>query len=85
MRAKVRPGWIVGGWLIALLASALLPIWNLADRIERNHLSKYIDPETGAWTPHVLWTFLGWWLPIAVPVSLLALACMFLNRPGDPR
>jgi hypothetical protein len=37
--------------------------------------------ETGTWLPHVYATFFQWWLPIAVPVSLLALACMFLNRP----
>jgi hypothetical protein len=78
-------GWIVGGWGFALLASALPPLFVLADRIERNHLGKFVDPATGGWTPHVYWQFLSWWLPIAVPVSLLALACMFLNRPADPR
>ncbi len=77
--------WIVGGWGFALLASALPPLWSLSQRIERNHLGKFVDEETGAWTPHVYWQFLYWWLPIAVPVSLLALACMFLNRPADPR
>jgi hypothetical protein len=77
----VKPGWIVGGWSLALLASALLPIWVIAGRIERNHLGRFVDPETGAWTPEVYSLFLAWWLPIAVPVSLLALACMFLNRP----
>ena len=81
----MKRSWIVGGWGFALLASALLPLSWVADRIERNHLGKYVDPETGAWTPHVYWQFLYWWLPIAVPVSLLALACMFLNRPVDPR
>lgn len=80
----MKRSWIVGGWLIALVASALLPLWFLAGRIERNHLGKYVD-ETGAWTPQVYWQFLDWWLPIAVPVSLLALACMFLNRPTNPR
>ncbi len=85
MKPKVRTGWIAGGWGFALLASALPPLWPLADRIERNHLGKYLDPETGAWTIEVARTFLHWWLPIAVPVSLLALACMLLNRPADPR
>ena len=79
----MKRGWIVGGWGFALLASALLPLTSLADRIERNHLGKYVDPETGSWTIEVERTFLDWWLPIAVPVSLLALACMFLNRPAD--
>ena len=79
----MKRGWIVGGWGFALLASALLPLTSLADRIERNHLGKYVDPETGSWTIEVVRTFLDWWLPIAVPVSLLALACMFLNRPAD--
>ena len=79
----MKRGWIVGGWGFALLASALLPLTSLADRIERNHLGKYVDPETGSWTIEVVRTFLDWWYPIAVPVSLLALACMFLNRPAD--
>ena len=79
----MKRGWIVGGWGFALLASALLPLTSLADRIERNLLGKYVDPETGSWTIEVVRTFLDWWLPIAVPVSLLALACMFLNRPAD--
>ena len=79
----MKRGWIVGGWGFALLASALLPLTSLADRIERNHLGKYVDPETGSWTIEVVRTFLDWWLPIAVPVSLLALACMFLHRPAD--
>ena len=81
----MKRSWIVGGWAFALLASALLPLWTLADRVERNHLGQYIDPETGALTAHVYWQFFRWWLPIAVPVSLMALACMFLNRPHDPR
>ena len=81
----MKRGWIVGGWLFTLLASSLLPLWVLSDRIERNHLGKYVVPETGAWTSQVYWQCLAWLLPIAVPVSLLALACMFLNRPGDRR
>ena len=84
MRPKLRSGWIVGGWLIALGSSALPVLWLLAGRIQRNPLGKYVDAD-GAWTAHVYWTFLAWWLPIAVPASLLALACMYLNRPVDPR
>jgi hypothetical protein len=81
----MKRGWIVGGWGFALLASALPPLWFLADRIERNHLGKFVEPDTGDLTSHAYWQFLAWWLPIAVPVSLLALACMFLNRPAGPR
>ncbi len=81
----MRRGWIVGGWLFALLASALLPGRFLLDRIESNHLGQYVDAETGAWTAQVPWQFFKWWLPIAVPVSLLALACLFLNRPDGRR
>ena len=77
----MKRGWIVGGWLVALVASALPVLWVLADRVERNHLGKFVEPETGAWTTQVYSQFLAWWLPIAVPVSLLALACMVLNRP----
>lgn len=85
MKPKIKLGWIVGGWLFALLASALLPLWALSGRIATNHLGQYVDPETGALTAHVYWQFFRWWLPIAAPVSLLAFACMFLNRPNDPR
>ena len=56
----MKRGWIVGGWLIALLASALPPLWFIADRVERNHLGKFIDPETGAWTNAVYSQFLTW-------------------------
>ena len=81
----MKRSWIVGGWLFALIASALPVIYFMADRVERNHLGKFIDPETGAWTPQVYSEFLTWWSPIAAPVTLLALACMFLNRPTDKR
>jgi len=81
----MKRSWIVGGWLFALVASALPVVYFMADRVQRNHLGKFIDPETGGWTPQVYSEFLTWWSPIAVPVSLLALACMFLNRPADPR
>jgi hypothetical protein len=84
MRRTLRAGWILGGWVIALGASVIPPLWILAGRIERNSLGRYVDAD-GVWTPLVYWTFLGWWLPIALPVSALALACMFLNRPANPR
>ena len=81
----MKRSWIVGGWLIALIASALPPLWFIAERVERNHLGKFVDPATGEWTGQVYAQFLTWWSPIAVPVTLLALACMVLNRPRDPR
>lgn len=77
----MKRSWILGGWLFALVASALPVLWFMADRIERNHLGKFIDPETGAWTSQVYTQFLTWWSPIVAPVTLLALACMVLNRP----
>ena len=77
----MKRAWVVGGWAVALLASALPVAWVLAGKIERNALGMFVDPQTGAWTPHVYWQFLAWWLPAAVPVSALALACMVLNRP----
>ena len=81
----MRRSWIVGGWLIALFASALPPLWFIGERVGRNHLGKFVDPATGAWTSAVYSQFLAWWSPIAVPVTLLALACMVLNRPPGPR
>ena len=84
MKPRTTRGWIVGGWLVALFASALPPLWFMADRIERNHLGKFVDPETGAWTSQVYTQFLTWWSPIALPVTLLAFACMVLNRPPGP-
>ena len=77
----MRRGWLLGGWLVVLIASALPVFWFVAERVERNHLGKYLDPQTGAWTPQVYSLFLTWWSPIVVPVTLLALACMVLNRP----
>ena len=53
MKPKVRLGWIVGGWLTVLIASALRVLWFVAERVARNHLGKYLDPQTGAWTPQV--------------------------------
>ena len=81
----MKRSWIVGGWIVALIASALLPWQAVSERIAENRFGQYIDPHTGEWTPLVYWRFLQFWLPIAVPVSVLALACMFLNRPADPR
>ena len=78
----MKQSWIVGGWLIALVASAGPALWVAADRIQRNPLGKYVDTATGAWTVELYWGFVRWWLPIAVPASLLALACMYLNRPA---
>ena len=80
-RRPIRWNWIVGGWLISLVASALPVAWVLAGQIARNPLRKFVDPLTGEWMPHVYITFFQWWLPVAIPVSLLAMACMFLNRP----
>ena len=77
----MKRSWIVGGWLFALIASALPVVWFMAERVKRNHLGKFIDPETGAWTPAVYSEFFTWWSPIALPVTLLALTCMVLNRP----
>jgi hypothetical protein len=78
----MKRAWLVGGWLIALGSSALPVAWVLAGRIERNPLGKYVDAD-GGWTAQVYSQFLVWWLPIAVAVSFLALACMYLNRAGD--
>ena len=79
----MRRSWIVGGWLLALLASVLPALWMSADLAWRNPLEIYVDPATGTPTAQLYWQFVRWWLPIAVPVSLVALACMFLNRPKD--
>ena len=81
----MKRAWIVWGWLTAMVASALPVLWVVAERIEQNPLGKYVDPLTGAWTPVVYSRFFLWWLPVAVPVSLLALACLFLNRPDGRR
>jgi hypothetical protein len=78
----MKRSWIVGGWLFALVASAIPSLWMAADLAERNPLGIYVD-ENGAWTPQLYWQFFKWWLPIAGAASLLALTCMFLNRPAD--
>jgi len=81
----MRRNWIVGGWLIAMLASVLPAVWMSADLAERNPLDIYVDPTTGTPTLQLYWQFFRWWLPLATPISLLALACLFLNRPPDRR
>jgi len=77
----MKRGWIVGGWLVAMIASILPALWSAADLAQRNPLAIYVDPASGLPTLKLYLQFLKWWLPIAVPVSLLAAACMFLNRP----
>ena len=79
----MKRSWIVGGWLLALVASVLPALWMSVDLARRNPLEIYLDPATGAPTAQLYWQFVRWWLPIALPVSLVALACMFLNRPKD--
>jgi len=78
----MKRGWLVGGWLFALLASAIPSLRMAADLAQRNPLGIYVD-DSGAFTAQLYWQFFKWWLPIAGAVSLLALACMFLNRPAD--
>jgi hypothetical protein len=82
MKPRIGWGWIVGGWLFALLASATPSLWMARDLAERNPLGIYVD-DSGAYTARLYWQFFKWWLPIAGSASLLALACMALNRPGD--
>jgi hypothetical protein len=81
----VRRSWILGGWLIALLASALPALWMSIGLAQRNPLDIYVDPASGAPTVKLYWQFVRWWLPIAAPVSVLALVCLFLNRPQGRR
>lgn len=78
----MKRSWIVGGWLFALVASALPALWMADDLARRNPLGIYVD-DSGAFTPRLYWQFIKWWPPIAAPASLLALACMVLNRPAD--
>jgi len=78
----MKRGWLVGGWLFALLASAIPSLRMATDLAQRNPLGIYVD-DSGAFTAQLYWQFFKWWLPIAGAVSLLALACMFLNRPAD--
>ena len=78
----MKRSWIVGGWLFALVASAIPSLWMAADLADRNPLGIYVD-ENGAYTPQLYWQVFKWWLPIASAASVLAIACMFLNRPAD--
>jgi hypothetical protein len=78
----MKRSWIVGGWLFALLASAIPSLWMAGDLADRNPLGIYVD-QSGAYTPQLYWQFFKWWLPIALAASALALACMVLNRPAD--
>jgi len=79
----VRPrSWIVGGWLFALLASAIPSLWMANDLAQRNPLGIYVN-DSGAYTLALYWQFVKWWLPIAGATSALALVCMVLNRPAD--
>lgn len=78
----MKRGWIVGGWLFALMASAIPSLWMADDLAQRNPLGIYVD-DSGEFTAQLYWQFLKWRLPIAGAASLLALACMFLNRPAD--
>lgn len=79
MKPRIGVGWIVGGWLLALAASAIPSLWMAADLADRNPLGIYVD-ESGAYRPQLYWQFFKWWLPIAGAASVLASACMFLNR-----
>ena len=79
----MKRSWILGGWLFAMLASAIPALWMSADLAARNPLGIYVDPLSGEPRPQLFWQFFRWWLPVALPVSLLALACMFLNRSRD--
>jgi hypothetical protein len=78
----MRRGWIVGGWLFALVASAIPSLWMAGDLAERNPLGIYVD-ESGAFTLQLYWQFFKWWLPIAGGGSARALASKILNRPAD--
>ena len=79
----MKLSWLFGGWLFAMAASAGPALWMAADHIRRNPLGKYVDEASGAWTAELYWQFVRWWLPVAVPVTLLALACMVMNRRPD--
>jgi len=82
MKRRIRLGWIVGGWLFALGASAIPSLWMANDLALRNPLGIYVN-DSGAYTPALYWQFFKWWLPIAGATSALALVCMGLNRPAD--
>jgi hypothetical protein len=79
----MRQAWIVWGWLFALLAAALPALWLCYGLARENPMGFYVDPATGEFTPRLYWRFFKWWVSGAVPVSLLALACLFVNRRPD--
>lgn len=70
---------VLAGWLIGLFAAAIMPLWAMAERIRENPLGRYVTPE-GSWTADVYVRFFWSWLPIAVGVSVLAFACLFVDR-----
>ena len=78
----MKRGWIVGGWAFAMFASALPSLWMTVDLGQRNPLGIYLGDD-GWPTVRLVLQFFRWWLPVSVPVSLLALAAMALNRPAD--
>ncbi|MEO6387729.1 MAG: hypothetical protein ABIT16_03020 [Croceibacterium sp.] len=78
----MKVGWIVGGWLFAMLAALLPVMWSIVALSQRNPMGLYIN-DSGLPTWHLVVQFFRWWLPIATPISVLAFACMFLNRPTD--
>ena len=78
-----RAACLVGGWLVLAWLVPALPLWTMraALAVFNAGLLAFVavaclrrrPPDTDPW------------LPIAAPVSLLAFACMFVNRPHDPR
>jgi hypothetical protein len=52
----MKRSWIVGGWLFALVASAIPSLWMASDLAERNPLGIYFD-DGGAWTAQLYWQF----------------------------
>jgi hypothetical protein len=40
----MKRGWIVGGWLFAVLASAIPALWMSFRLAQRNPLEIYVDP-----------------------------------------
>ena len=79
----MKKSWLIGGWLAALLASAGPALWMASDHIRRNPLGKYVDEASGSWTSELCWSFFRWWMPVAIPVVVLGLAAMMMNRRPD--
>jgi len=76
----VKLSWILWGWLFAIVAAALPALWLAYGLATRNPLGIYVDPLTGEFRWALYRQFFRWWISGAVPVSVLALACMFVNR-----